>query len=361
MRLSAGDWVEVRSKEEILRTLDGSGRLEDMPFMPEMFQFCGKRIRVAKRAHKSCDTINPVSTRALPHSVFLGNLRCDGSGHGGCQAQCSIFWKEAWLKPIQGKSASVEEGAVAASGCGEQDVINATTAGSSLSGKIRYRCQATDFPLYSTRLRARHISQFFEDYTSGNATLKQMLNTGIYFLARGIARPKRENDGGRFADLYDRFRWIWRGLPYPRRIGKLKNGDDAPIVRLDLQPGDFVRVKSFEDILETIDGDDKNRGMRFDAEMVPYCGKVLRVRSRVEKFLNERTGFMQYMKTPAVILEGAWCQSRFSEFRAFCPRAIYSWWREAWLERVADGSMPAESVCMHAHTQSASQLTGTDA
>jgi hypothetical protein len=32
--LRAGDWVEVRSKQEILRTLDKGGRLEGLPFMP---------------------------------------------------------------------------------------------------------------------------------------------------------------------------------------------------------------------------------------------------------------------------------------------------------------------------------------
>src|SRR5215510_15765373 len=80
----AGDWVEVRSKEEILRTLDESGRLEGMPFMPEMLDYCGKRFRVAKRAHKSCDTINPFSTRQLPNSVLLDNLRCSGLAHDGC-------------------------------------------------------------------------------------------------------------------------------------------------------------------------------------------------------------------------------------------------------------------------------------
>ena len=30
-KLSAGDWVEVRSKEEILRTLDKSGRMQGLP------------------------------------------------------------------------------------------------------------------------------------------------------------------------------------------------------------------------------------------------------------------------------------------------------------------------------------------
>ena len=53
----AENWVEVRSKEEILRTLDKNGRLEGMPFMPQMFEHCGKRLQVYKRAHKTCDTV----------------------------------------------------------------------------------------------------------------------------------------------------------------------------------------------------------------------------------------------------------------------------------------------------------------
>ena len=54
-RLRAGDWVQVRTKEEILATLDANGRLEELPFMPEMLPYCGKRMRVGKRAHKTCD------------------------------------------------------------------------------------------------------------------------------------------------------------------------------------------------------------------------------------------------------------------------------------------------------------------
>lgn len=33
--------VEVRSKEEILKTLDRKGQLNGLPFMPQMFEFCG--------------------------------------------------------------------------------------------------------------------------------------------------------------------------------------------------------------------------------------------------------------------------------------------------------------------------------
>jgi hypothetical protein len=50
-RLRAGDWVQVRTREEILGTLDSRGMLDELPFMPEMLAYCGKRMRVGKRAH----------------------------------------------------------------------------------------------------------------------------------------------------------------------------------------------------------------------------------------------------------------------------------------------------------------------
>src|SRR5262249_30747550 len=58
-----GDWVEVRSKDEILRTLDKNGQLDGLPFMPEMFKFCGRQLRVYKRAHKTCDTVHEYKGR----------------------------------------------------------------------------------------------------------------------------------------------------------------------------------------------------------------------------------------------------------------------------------------------------------
>ena len=45
-KLSAGDWAEVRSKEEILAPLDGNGCLDGLPFMPKMFKWCGQRFQV---------------------------------------------------------------------------------------------------------------------------------------------------------------------------------------------------------------------------------------------------------------------------------------------------------------------------
>src|SRR5262245_31435588 len=91
--LRAGDWVRVRSAEEILGTLDERGCLDNLPFMPEMLKACGQRFQVAGIAHKTCDTATLKGGRRMRNAVFLENMRCDGASHGGCQARCLMFWK----------------------------------------------------------------------------------------------------------------------------------------------------------------------------------------------------------------------------------------------------------------------------
>jgi len=51
-----------------------------------------------------------------------------------------------------------------------------------------------------------------------------------------------------------------------------------------------------------------------------------------------------------VILDDVWCRSRYSNRRLLCPRAIYSWWREAWLERATDAVAPSSEKAAGAKT-----------
>jgi hypothetical protein len=341
-KLSVGDWVEVRSKDEIFSTLDGDGRLDGMPFMPEMFAFCGKRFQVYKRAHKTCDTVFPVRGRRVDRAVHL-DTRCDGSAHGGCQATCLIFWKEAWLKPVTDRSPSnalraqaPSEGAEAplkTFECTEPTVRAKARIVDPVSQEFTYVCQATQLPYATKPLKWWDIRQYIEDYTSGNVGLWRILCGAVYFLCLalsragiGLGRPMRW--------FYDNFYILWGGAPFPRRHGSIPEGKPTPTVTLDLQPGELVRIKSYEEILKTLNTRDRNRGLYFDAEEVPYCGGTYSVLKRVTKIIHERTGKMLEMKTPCFILDSVVCQSRYSECRLLCPRSIYSYWREIWLERV---------------------------
>jgi hypothetical protein len=347
-KLSPGDWVEVRSKEEILSTLDGKGQLNGMPFMPEMFQFCGKKFQVYKRAHKTCDytTPYPYHTRWLDRSVHL-QTRCDGEAHGGCQAGCLLIWKEAWLKQVSDGS----KGASAAplvtispgetnqqpGGCSESEVWARTEVADPKGGPPTYVCQATITPSATTYLAWWDLRQYIEDYTSGNATLWRIFSALVYSAyynltqaGIGLGVPLRW--------LYDKLHWLWRGSKWPRTPGLIPAGSPTPAMNLNLQPGELVRVKPQEEILKTVTTDNRNRGMVWDAELVPYCGGTYKVLKRVTKLIDEKTGKMMEMKTPCIILDSVVCQARYSDCRMLCPKSMYPYWREIWLERVTPRS-----------------------
>ena len=312
--------------------------------MPQMFQYCGKRFRVFKRAHKTCDTTAAIKMvgRRLADAVHL-ELRCDGKAYGGCQAACLIFWKETWLRQIKEEVAGKISlpGQVRGGGeqfkeanCSEEDVWKATRVQDHQPGEEpTYSCQATRLPCFTTPLRWWDIRQYVEDYTSGNVALGRIVRGVIYVSYCQLTLARRNRLGSPARWIYDQFQMLVGGVPFPRRKGSVPAGQPTPACTLNLQPGELVQVKSYKEILATLDGV-KNRGMNFDAELVPYCGGVYRVKARVERFINEKNGKMAILKTPAVMLEGVWCQSRYSECRMFCPRGIYSWWREIWLERV---------------------------
>ena len=350
MKLRAGDWVEVRSKEEILQTLDKQGQLEHVPFMPQMFKFCGQRFKVYKSAHKTCDTVNPIRSLRVADAVHL-DLRCDGEAYGGCQAGCLIFWKTAWLKHVEENGQStfpcsdlIGQHQVSHTGnCTEEDVWRGTLKGATDAGaESRYQCQATQVPYYGRVLPWWDVRQYVEDYRSGNAGAMRMLRGGLYATYASVVQAGI-GLGPLLTWIYDIVQGLWGGIPWPRRSGKISVGQPTPTQILNLQAGELVRVKSHKDILATLDTEARNRGLMWDRDMVPFCDGVYRVKTRVSKFVDEKSGLLISMKTPAVILEDVWCGARYSDCRMYCPRSIYSWWREIWLERISGHSVNAQS------------------
>jgi hypothetical protein len=337
--LRAGDWVEVRSKAEILKTLDDRGRLDDMPFMPEMFAYCGQRLRVYKSAHKTCDTIGYTGARSIERAVHLEGVRCDGSQHGGCQAACLIFWKEAWLNPEVRESLPAVAVAPYRPACSESAVLSAARSdGGRVEGPdATYVCQATELVRASRPLRWFDVRQYLKDYRTRNAKARDFLDGFVYRLcetAIKAAKGPKSRAGGWLVKAYDRVQAARGGRPFPRKRGTIPAGRRTPVEALGLKPGEWVRVKPYEEILKTLDTDNKNRGLYFDAEHVPFCNAHFRVRAIVDRIVDEKTGRMLHFKGASVILEGAWCQSGYSDRRLFCPRAIFPYWRELWLERI---------------------------
>src|SRR4051812_9519262 len=258
--LKANEWVVVRSKQEILATLDKNGQLDKMPFMPEMLQFAGQKVQVSARAHKTCDPINGLESRALPDTVHVGDLRCDGSAHGDCQAGCLFFFKDAWLR--RADDPNPEPVRASGAGCTEEDLQRGTVLPETANDKegVTYVCQATQVNAASTSLPWYRISQYAEDLFSGNTTVVRMINAWSFWVWHNIAGAGL-GVGSAMRFLYDRWQNVIGGSPYPWRTGKIATGKPTPALQLDIKEGEYVRTKSYREILETLDGEWKNRGL----------------------------------------------------------------------------------------------------
>ena len=121
-------------------------------------------------------------------------------------------------------------------------------------------------------------------------------------------------------------------------------GSGSPRTGLHLGPGELVRVRSKEEIAQTLGANGKTRGLWFDREMLPYCGQTHTVKRRVERFIDERSGELVELASDAVILDDVICGGDVSYGRWFCPRAIYPWWRECWLDRADEPQVRKRSV-----------------
>lgn len=333
--------MEVRSEEEILATLDREGCLDKLPFMPEMLRYCGQRLRVFRRADKTCDYIQGWSIRRMTDAVHLEGIRCDGAEHDGCQAGCLIFWKEAWLKRatfsgdmVPAESLTKPSRTPAASGCCTLSDLRATSCAQDAEGKLVYRCQATDVPQFTSYMSFWDPRQHIRDLRSGN------LESGLAGNSKGhrilefvliVTRMLQASIIGFFNEVQERR----RSSRYPFIEG---TAEKSPMERLDLQPGELVEVRSKEEIMATLDKSQRNRGLWFDSEMLPYCGGIYRVLRRVHHIVDEKTGRMVTMKNPCIVLDGVVCKS---DYHRLCPRAIYPYWRESWLRRAGS---PASSA-----------------
>src|SRR5258705_1829780 len=286
LNLRAGDLVEVRSEQEILATLDQDGQLDNLPLMPEMLARCGQRFRVESRADKTCDTIDYRGNRRMYDTVHLAGMRCDGSAHGGCQAACPFYWKEAWLKRVPDANkpsgrmdapATAPGAGVAPGGIRDRAHLMETTrhVRTSDAEEVRYKCQATEILTASVPMKWWDVRQYLRDVRSGNVGVADVVAAMAYRLFRKTVQARWFRGYGPTIRAYNRFQ-AWRGGPaYPETDGTL---DKTPKQTLDLVPGELVRIKTQREIRQTVDARSRNRGLSFDAEMVRYCGTERRGR-----------------------------------------------------------------------------------
>lgn len=304
--LRPGEWVQVRTFEEILSTLDERGRLDGVPFMPEMAAYCGRHVRVFRRVDKMNNWVGGGGLTRTQDLVLLDGLRCDGSAHGGCQASCHLRWREAWLRRAAPPADSERRPVVPVDAASL--VPHGVRAGD--DGSLLYVCQATELTGGAPPLRLGDPRHFLRELWYGNVRLRPFL-TGVAVMSFNWAQRKR---GGSGFPSYT-----------PAGAGTLPADD------LQLRAGDLVRVKPKHAIEATLNAKSRNKGLYFDRDLLRFCGGEFTVHERLQRVVVERTGKLIDLPTPCITLDGV---TATGEYFGFNPENEYIFWREAWLERV---------------------------
>jgi hypothetical protein len=166
----------------------------------------------------------------MENAVHLTGVR-DGQAHGGCQAGCLIYWKEAWLKRVDedGQEGDRRGGRPAPRRTVER-LMEATR-----KDEERYSCRPRAPPRGPQPAPPWDVRQYVLDVTSGK---------------RRRARHDPRSD-----------RWRVQRIPgvqpqVPAKVASDPRRQAVPVHRrqpaedaqqtLALQPGDLVRVKSKE-------------------------------------------------------------------------------------------------------------------
>jgi hypothetical protein len=230
-------------------------------------------------------------------AVVLEGLRCDGSLHGGCQLGCMLFWKEAWLRAAPAGRPVVSPA--------EPDP----------APELRVASRSDPYVCQATALR--------EATTPGDSLWKpgqylRFLKVRTFSLSGLLAMFARA--GGR------KVAWQFRSLRHRDATTGARRE-----AALGLRPGEWVEVKSRDEILRTLDARRMHGGFSFGGDMYEQCGRRLRVQRRVDRTVEEATGRLRPVDD-TVILEGSICDRYFG-----CARAIPFQWQEVWLKRVESG------------------------
>ena len=233
--------------------------------------------------------------------MTLDAVRCSGASHSGCQKACIIFWRNAWLRKVD--NPATEPGADVA---GSEQL---RTRLKTVADSNTYFCQASELAKATYSLsRWQRVGRCVSALRARNFSAWQMANSIAIWLLWKVRRT--------FFGAYP--------------CGSTKS---PPTESLDLQPREWVEVKSIESIAETLNERGQNRGLGFFPGMHLFCGKRYRVIGRLDRMIVDGTGEMRKLRN-TVLLDGATCRCSYLGFgMGGCARAEFAYWREIWLRR----------------------------
>ena len=127
--LRPGELVRIKSREEILATLDADLLNRGMGFDAEMSRFCGRTARVKARANRCVDEKTGRMLTMKNPCIILEDIVCEGAFSANCPREFVCWWREIWLERVERLGLSAVQPVVT-----DQQVGRPTTLGRSDAG-----------------------------------------------------------------------------------------------------------------------------------------------------------------------------------------------------------------------------------
>jgi hypothetical protein len=100
LNLRPGELVRIKSREEIMATLDANLLNRGMGFDTEMSRFCGRTARVKARASRVVDEKTGRLLTMKNPCIILEDIVCEGAFSMNCPREYVCWWREIWLERV---------------------------------------------------------------------------------------------------------------------------------------------------------------------------------------------------------------------------------------------------------------------
>jgi hypothetical protein len=98
--LQPGELVRIKSKNDILATLDENLLNRGMGFDEEMSRYCGQTAVVQARVERCLDEKTGRMLTMKSPCIILENVVCAGAYNANCPREFVPFWREIWLERV---------------------------------------------------------------------------------------------------------------------------------------------------------------------------------------------------------------------------------------------------------------------
>ncbi|MGW0192947.1 hypothetical protein [Nonomuraea sp. NPDC003201] len=98
--LQPGELVRIKSRDEIIATLNAKGFNRGLGFEEDMARSCGRVARVSARVERCIDEKTGEMLEMKNPCIALEGIICDGVYKSNCPRAFVPFWREIWLERI---------------------------------------------------------------------------------------------------------------------------------------------------------------------------------------------------------------------------------------------------------------------